>query len=474
MTAPPSENPDGLTFCDLLRSWPEDRALTLSHCREALQCLLRQIEERYVGQTRVARRVVQAGLIGGHALLEGLPGEGKTTCVQTYSEISSLRYRRVQFRPDMMPSDLQGMRLLTLTPEGRPELQWVHGAVYTAVMVADEINRAPPKVQAALLECMQERRNSRLDQPLPETLYHPDDRDELLRQQGRSCFSVPVPHPDDSRRVPFVVVATMNPVEMEGTYPLSEAATDRFLFKLLVQRPDPGFYTRIAQVNAEMTERAGSGVGIPGGEGDATSGGGLALWIKTICFFERARQLLFLGNHSVQWRLMNHQRGLWDRLCLILHLTHYRSTRPQEWEEGDEELLAGSLRDRDQEAMAAFLAEWFQGGRGELVRPAVQAMLTRRLFEYVETGSSTRGLLAWPRAAAAEALTEGDLIGEQPMLRRKHFRAVADDVLRHRIRLTPQARADGIRTEHLIHLLVDTLLPESANEDAENAQALLP
>jgi hypothetical protein len=458
-TAPPAPR-----FCELLRGWQPGEDLTLAQCQDGLDSLSAELSERYIGQTAVVRRVVQGVLLGGHALLEGLPGEGKTTCVRRLSEIVGFRYRRVQFRPDMLPSDLLGTRLLSLDA-GQAALQWVHGPVYSPLLIADEINRAPAKVQAALLEAMQERQNSRLDLARAEPLYHPADRADLRRFQGRSCFGVDIPHPDDPGRVPFSVFATQNPIELEGTYPLSEAAQDRFLFKLTVPRPPIRAATDIVRANAAPPALPGP----PPPEDPAD----LPLWIRAASFFERARRLLI---DRVQGRLIaprGEQAGLWDRVCLAIHLSHYKAAPARDWEAGDGEMLPAAFRSRDQEAMAAFLADWLHRGPAGQVRSAVETMLTRRLFEYVEAGSSTRGLLDWPRAAAAEALLAGDLGGDGTGLRRRHFRAVADDVLRHRIRLSPQARADNVRPEHLVHLLVDTLLPDAPDEAAEDRMGLL-
>jgi MoxR-like ATPase len=141
--------------------------------------------------------------IGGHCLLEGVPGLGKTLLVRTLSEALSLHFNRIQFTPDLMPSDILGTNLINEDPEGRRKFEFQKGPIFTQICLADEINRATPKTQSALLETMQEG-----------TVTVAGVRYELEK--------------------PFFVMATQNPIEQEGTYPLPEAQLDRFLFKLVV------------------------------------------------------------------------------------------------------------------------------------------------------------------------------------------------------------------------------------------------
>src|SRR4051794_5289574 len=129
-----------MSFINLIEEWNEDHELNLADVRRAVGELERGIARRYFGQQQLCRRVVQTVLLRGHALLEGPPGEGKTKCVSRFSKLTNLRWRRVQFRADMMPSDILGMRLLTVY-QGEPRLDWVQGPIYTNVLLADEINR---------------------------------------------------------------------------------------------------------------------------------------------------------------------------------------------------------------------------------------------------------------------------------------------------------------------------------------------
>ncbi|HEU5083513.1 MAG TPA: MoxR family ATPase [Acidimicrobiales bacterium] len=171
--------------------------------RDAVIAVRDEVAKVVVGQDGVLSGVVAALLVGGHVLLEGVPGVAKTLLVKTMAAAFDLDFKRVQFTPDLMPSDVLGQVIY----DGHDGFRFREGPAFTNVLLADEINRTPPKTQAALLEAMEERQVSVEGRPhrLPE---------------------------------PFAVIATQNPIEYEGTYPLPEAQLDRFLFKLQVAYPD--------------------------------------------------------------------------------------------------------------------------------------------------------------------------------------------------------------------------------------------
>jgi MoxR-like ATPase len=162
-----------------------------------------------VGQDDIVEGTLTALIAGGHVLLEGVPGLGKTLLVRTLADALRLKFARIQFTPDLMPADLIGTNVVLETPDGNRRFEFQKGPVFANIVLADEINRATPKTQSALLEAMQEHHVTVAGQtyPLPE---------------------------------PFFVLATQNPLEMEGTYPLPEAQLDRFFFKLLVRFPTMG------------------------------------------------------------------------------------------------------------------------------------------------------------------------------------------------------------------------------------------
>ncbi len=169
-----------------------------------------------IGQDEVVERLLICVLSRGHALLMGVPGLAKTLMVNSLSKVMSLDFSRIQFTPDLMPSDITGTDILQETAEGRREFEFVKGPIFANIILADEINRTPPKTQSALLEAMQE--------------HH-------VTVSGRI---MPLPEP-------FFVLATQNPIEQEGTYSLPEAQLDRFMFFVEVQYPDRDEERRIAR-----------------------------------------------------------------------------------------------------------------------------------------------------------------------------------------------------------------------------------
>jgi MoxR-like ATPase len=186
---------------------PQDDVQQLERLVDAVNKLRAQVAQRIVGQDEVVDGILTAVLGGGHALLIGVPGLAKTLMVQTVSEALNLSFNRVQFTPDLMPSDITGTEIIEedLTT-GRRAFRFVHGPIFANVVLADEINRTPPKTQAALLQAMQE---------------------HVVTAAGTS-YRLPDP---------FFVLATQNPIEQEGTYPLPEAQLDRFMLELRVGYP---------------------------------------------------------------------------------------------------------------------------------------------------------------------------------------------------------------------------------------------
>jgi MoxR-like ATPase len=174
--------------------------------RKLCASVTQEIAERIVGQEEIATCLTAGLIIGGHVLMEGVPGLGKTLLAKTLADVVNLRFSRIQFTPDMMPSDILGTHMVSVDDQGRPELSLQKGPIFANIVLADEINRASPKTQSALLEAMQERQVS-----LGSTTY--------------------------PLNPPFFVAATQNPLESEGTYPLPDAQLDRFLMKLLIPFP---------------------------------------------------------------------------------------------------------------------------------------------------------------------------------------------------------------------------------------------
>jgi MoxR-like ATPase len=184
-------------------STPTELQAEATRFREDFQTLREAIGQVIVGQQRVVEGVLTAVVAGGNVLLEGVPGLGKTELVKTLARALALDFRRIQFTPDLMPADIVGTNVMTTGPDGRYQFEFRKGPIFTQLLLADEINRATPKTQSALLETMQE-------------------------------GSVTAAGTTHTLTQPFFVLATQNPLEQEGTYPLPEAQLDRFMFKLNV------------------------------------------------------------------------------------------------------------------------------------------------------------------------------------------------------------------------------------------------
>ena len=191
--------------------------------RTEYAALKTEIGKMIVGQEQIVEGTLTAIFGGGHVLLEGVPGLGKTLLVRTLGEVLDLSFSRIQFTPDLMPADILGTNLVMETPGGRREFVFQRGPIFAHLILADEINRATPKTQSALLEAMQEKQ---------------------------------VTAGGEVRKLeePFFVLATQNPIDQEGTYPLPEAQLDRFFFKLLVGYPNAAEMTEVLNRTTEAVQ----------------------------------------------------------------------------------------------------------------------------------------------------------------------------------------------------------------------------
>jgi len=196
---------------------------TLQLAVDRLNSVRNEIAKVIVGQDDVVEGVLICLLASGHVLLEGVPGLGKTTLLRTLARTLQLKYSRIQFTPDLMPADIVGSMIIETDDRGGKALRFQPGPIFAHLVLADEINRATPKTQSALLEAMQER-----------TVTSGTTTHELER--------------------PFLVMATQNPIEMEGTYPLPEAQLDRFLMKILVTYPNRDELSRIVERTIQREE----------------------------------------------------------------------------------------------------------------------------------------------------------------------------------------------------------------------------
>ena len=181
----------------------ETEKKTVEQIRDARERILRELSKVMVGQHEVVKQLLYSLFAGGHCLITGAPGLAKTLLVRSLAQVFHLKFQRIQFTPDLMPADITGTEILEDDGQGRRRMQFVKGPIFANVLLADEINRTPPKTQAALLEAMQE----------------------------HQVTAAGVRYPLDE---PFFVLATQNPIEMEGTYPLPEAQLDRFMFNVVI------------------------------------------------------------------------------------------------------------------------------------------------------------------------------------------------------------------------------------------------
>ncbi len=188
--------------------------------RENFEKLRAEIGKVMVGHQEIVDGTLTAIFASGHVLLEGVPGLGKTLLVRTLSEVLDLSFNRIQFTPDLMPADIVGTNLVVENPDGRREFQFQRGPIFAHIILADEINRATPKTQSAMLEAMQEKQVTAAGE---------------IRKLAE----------------PFFVLATQNPIDQEGTYPLPEAQLDRFFFKLVVGYPSAADLTEIINRTTE-------------------------------------------------------------------------------------------------------------------------------------------------------------------------------------------------------------------------------
>jgi MoxR-like ATPase len=315
---------------------------------EALERLTREISRIVVGQQQLVEGLLIGLLSTGHVLVEGVPGLAKTTAIRTLAQALGVGFGRIQFTPDLLPGDLLGTPVYV--PE-RAAFVVRKGPIFAPILLADEVNRAPAKVQSALLEAMEERQVSIGDEtfPLPE---------------------------------PFFVMATQNPVELEGTYPLPEAQIDRFLLKLVVPYPDEEEEREIVRRDAPHAVRAEQ------------------VW--------DAAELARLRSAA---EAVHVARALVDYAVRLV-----RATR--------EPAAAGArLRVPGSDAL-------FEG-------------------ECVALGGSPRASMYLVRAARARALLDGRDFATPHDVKR-----VAPDVLRHRVIVSYEAEADGVRPEHVVEAVL--------------------
>ena len=198
-----------------------DNVKLLEDLNNKKESFYKEISKVIVGQSNVVEHIFIALLCKGHILLQGVPGLGKTLIIKTISSALDLKFNRIQFTPDLMPSDITGTEIISQDPKtGDRGLKFIKGPIFSNIILADEINRTPPKTQAALLEAMQ----------------------EGMVTTGGQTYQI---------ESPFFVLATQNPIEQEGTYPLPEAQLDRFMFNVIIDYPTIDEENKVVRLNTE-------------------------------------------------------------------------------------------------------------------------------------------------------------------------------------------------------------------------------
>jgi MoxR-like ATPase len=317
---------------------PPDTKAAVSHFHDSFEKLRSEVSKFIVGQKDIIESVLTAVVCGGHVLLEGVPGLGKTALVNTLARALHLKFQRIQFTPDLLPADIVGTQIL-VEKDGKKVFEFQPGPVFCNVLLADEINRATPKTQSALLETMQEK-------------------------------SVTVAGSTHKLDKPFFVLATQNPIEQDGTYPLPEAQLDRFFFKLYVPVPNHADFV-------EILNRTG-GVELPSINPVATG-----------------EDVLRMG-HLV--REVPVEASVQDYLVRIVRATH-----------------------------------------------PTDAQATDRVKKYVRHGSSPRGAQTILAAARVHALLD-----DRYHVAREDIAKAAVPALRHRILLSFEGEAEGVKTDEVI------------------------
>ncbi|MCB9841556.1 MAG: AAA family ATPase [Phycisphaeraceae bacterium] len=363
---------------------PDEARAAAERFRADFEAVREQVGRVIVGQRDTVEGVLLCLFVGGHCLLEGVPGIGKTLLVRTLSRALDLRFGRVQFTPDLMPADITGTTVVHEVEgaSGRTvrEFRFQQGPLFAQIVLADEINRATPKTQSALLEAMQER-------------------------------SVTVAGVTHELPRPFFVLATQNPVEQEGTYPLPEAQLDRFFFKLLVGSPTR---EELGQILARTTT-------------------GVEAELRSVLDAER---------------LIAHQ-ALVREVAIADHVQDYAirmvlATHPRVGGEGGSGGSGGSGS-----GGAASVTKRF--GRD----PSAGLYATPMTNQYVRMGASPRAAQALVLAAKCRALVEG-----RPAAGVDDLRAVALPALRHRLILNFEAEAEGVTHDAIVENIVATLAVE--------------
>jgi MoxR-like ATPase len=428
-----------------------DEYLEYNQCSELIQGLLATLNSegknniKIVGQNEMNHRLVSALLLNEHVLLEGLPGVAKTTAVKNLANEMCLFFNRIQFIPDMQPSDLIGKNEIVLKKgkqnKNEFDMEWHEGPLFANFILADEINRAPSKVQAALLEAMGEKQITPFGKE-KRMIRHPKVEEYIKSYKSPKGFKkyskIDFHHLNSTQ---FSVFATMNPIEIEGTYPLSEAQIDRFCYKTIIRYPDYKYLQDITDLVFERQHRQEENYRIKSSSTISSADyPDKDDYFLSFCFLQHCRSHIFSTNQDNDTeeekpkKQYRHIEGkLIEQINKIVYYSNFKNSEAQNNQINDpEQFVLRANMDKDVQA---------------------EKLRNEDIFKFIESGSSPRGAENLLKASLVEAFINGiDKVSE------KHIRTTAYDVLRHRIRLTIQAKTQHVTSEDVIDLLLDTFL----------------
>ncbi len=431
-----------------LDSIGDDETFDFSKAQVALQELEKQVNAPFVGLGYLVRRLILAVIMGEHVLIEGYPGLAKTETAKTLAARLGLAFERIQFVPDLMPSDVIQRERLELGENDKASIVWHPGPVFTNLLLADEINRASPKTQAALLEVTEELQVTDLYEGRmvvrPRKSTDRNGEAEILKSHGPFYGEKQIDE-KSFRGQQFTALATMNPIEQEGVYPLSEAQMDRFAFKLLLDYPRHKHLRSISRwaFQTEDTETVNSvHEDQPAAEIDADRNHAKALY-----FLTRLRGMLYGDEAMERWTSRKCGRGFIEfrkNICDLVGFTHLRRDAQSQDASGWAQPVADGAKSLE---MKCLLKNSPDGDK-------LEAFLRLAECPEVLTGASPRGLFKLIRATYAHALMTHCVDDGRPLVPNwRDVEAVACDVLRHRIRLTPSSVAAGRKPDELIEAL---------------------
>jgi len=418
------------------------------------QSIEAHLNERIKGQKDMIHTILLALVINEHVLLEGLPGVGKTIMIEAASEAMGLPFQRVQFIPDMLPSDLIGRDYLdpVLLQQGNQDaIKWINGPLFASMVLADEINRAPSKVQAALLEAMGEQQITPFGKTkrMVRSPIHEAAIRVWYEKKDKGLFNLRTIDPNEINCIQFNVFATMNPIEQEGTYPLSEAQLDRFCFKVNVDYPKIDFYSDIIDSVYEHEEKPvkpnviyGQGHLKQYYEYFQKNEEDMKPVLAPLYFFMKCRDHIF-GHYQD-----NKSTTLWNEL----------KDHPGKYLEKIFDLIYFSSY-KDFKDHPDCKTETYQDKKNHFIKVNYKKRKDKRNYsdfpqylKYVKTGASPRGFIKLTKAVLGDMLISED--NDISIYVKKN----AYNILNHRIRLDVKARLKGITTLDIIDSLCETIL----------------